>query len=83
MKKILYFSAPWCGPCKTLGPVIAKLAAEGLSIQKIDVDGNPDASAKYGVRSIPCLVLEDNSGNEIKRLVGNQPSDTIKNWYNN
>ena len=40
MKKILYFSAKWCGPCKQLGPVMDSLSAEGLPIQKIDVDEN-------------------------------------------
>tara|TARA_R110002012_G_scaffold247581_1_gene423240 strand:- start:379 stop:630 length:252 start_codon:yes stop_codon:yes gene_type:complete len=83
MKKILYFSAQWCGPCKILGPVMDKLSTEGLPIQKIDVDSDPQMSAKYGVKSIPCLVLVDNVGNEIKRSVGNKPAGEIKNWYNN
>jgi thioredoxin-like negative regulator of GroEL len=83
MKKILYFSAPWCGPCKTLSPTMDQLSAEGLHIQKIDVDTNPELSTKYSIRSVPCLVLVDNLGNTIKKLVGNQPAQTIKNWYNN
>ena len=40
MKKVLYFSAQWCGPCKILGPVMSKLQANGMPIQKIDVDEN-------------------------------------------
>ena len=83
MKKILYFSATWCGPCKILGPTMDQLSAEGLSIQKVDVDTNSELSAQYGVRNIPCLVLVDNSGAELKRLIGNQPAQNIKNWYNN
>ena len=83
MKKILYFSAGWCGPCKQLGPVMDKLSSEGLNIQKIDVDNNQDTSMTYSVRSIPCLILVDSGGNEIKRLVGGQTADAIKNWYNN
>tara|TARA_R110000744_G_scaffold47460_4_gene104497 strand:+ start:667 stop:918 length:252 start_codon:yes stop_codon:yes gene_type:complete len=83
MKKILYFSAAWCGPCKTLGPTINNLQSEGLPIQKIDVDSDQTMAAKYSVRSIPCLILIDGGGNEVKRLVGNQPGSTIKNWFNN
>ena len=83
MNKILYFSAAWCGPCKILGPTMNQLSTEGLPIQKIDVDTNSDLSARYGVRNIPCLVLVDDSGTELKRLIGNQPAQNIKNWYNN
>tara|TARA_R110001606_G_scaffold338599_1_gene486670 strand:- start:366 stop:617 length:252 start_codon:yes stop_codon:yes gene_type:complete len=83
MNKILYFSAAWCGPCKILGPTMDQLSTEGLPIQKIDVDTNSDLSARYGVRNIPCLVLVDDSGTELKRLIGNQPAQNIKNWYNN
>jgi thioredoxin 1 len=83
MKKILYFSASWCGPCKQLGPVMDKLNSEGINIQKIDVDNNQGPSITYSVRNIPCLILVDGGGNEIKRLVGNQTANNIKNWYNN
>ena len=83
MKKILYFSAAWCGPCKVLGPVMDKLKMDGMPVQKIDVDSNQEMSTKNGVRNIPCLVLVDNMGNELKRLVGNKPSNEIQNWYNN
>ncbi len=83
MKKILYFSADWCGPCKLLGPELDKLRIEGIPVQKIDVDNRSDLSAKYTIRNIPSLILVDKSGNELKRLVGNQPTSAIKNWYNN
>ena len=79
MSKIYYFSAPWCGPCKMLGPVMDK---SGLPFQKINVDNDSTLSAKYGIRNVPTLVKVDASGNEISRLVGNNPLDKIKNWYN-
>ena len=79
MNKIYYFSAPWCGPCKMLGPVMDK---SGLPFQKINVDSDSTLSAKYGIRNVPTLVKVDASGNEISRLVGNNPLDKIKNWYN-
>ena len=61
MKKILYFSAPWCGPCKVLGPTMQKLSSE-LPITKINVDEDSKNSVKYGIRNVPTMVLVDQSG---------------------
>ena len=44
MKKILYFSAAWCGPCRTLGPIMQEANTEGVVYEKIDVDANQDLS---------------------------------------
>jgi|TARA_B100000424_G_scaffold255959_1_gene235454 thioredoxin-related protein len=62
-----------------LGPVMDQ---SGLPFQKINVDNDTELSSKYGVRSVPTLLLVDSTGNEIKRLVGNNDLKTIKNWYN-
>jgi thioredoxin 1 len=54
------FWAPWCGPCKVIGPVVAELAKEyagQLKVVKVNVDDHPQAPSRYGVRSIPNLVL--------------------------
>jgi thioredoxin 1 len=80
MKKILYFSAAWCGPCKTLGPIIESLAGQ-INYDKIDVDNNQDLSIEYGVRNIPTLVLIEN-GEAKGRLVGIQSKESILNFYN-
>lgn len=81
MKKILYFSAAWCAPCRTLGPIIQESTTEGVVYEKIDVDANQDLSIKYGVRNIPTLVLVENG--EIKgRRVGLQSKQDIINFYN-
>jgi thioredoxin 1 len=56
MKKILYFSAEWCGPCKQLGPTMEGLRNQ-ISYIKIDVDQDQESSIKYGVRNIPTLIL--------------------------
>ena len=81
MKKILYFTASWCGPCKALAPRMESLANQ-IKYDKIDVDQNSDLSAKYGIRGVPCLVLVDENGTELDRLVGVQPDGTILNFYN-
>jgi len=81
MKKILYFSAPWCGPCKVLGPTMQKLSSE-LPITKINVDEDSKNSVKYGIRNVPTLVLIDQSGKEINRLVGNVSEQQVKQFYN-
>ena len=83
MKKLLYFSAAWCGPCKTMvGPVMDELTTEGYPIQKIDVDSNPDLSAQYAIRSIPTMVVLDENGIEINKVSGARSSDEIKNLLN-
>ena len=80
MKKILYFSAAWCGPCKTLGPIMESLSGQ-INYDKIDVDDNQDLSIEYGVRNIPTLVLVEN-GEAKGRLVGIQSKESILNFYN-
>ena len=81
MKKIIYFSAPWCGPCKVLGPTMEKLSSE-LPITKVNVDEDTNTSVKYGIRNVPTLVLVDQSGKELNRLVSNVSEQQVKQFYN-
>ena len=81
MKKILYFSAAWCQPCKMLGPIMESVSDQ-VNYQKIDVDNNQELSIKYGVRNIPTLVLVDNSGNELNRSTGVMQKQQIIDFYN-
>ncbi|HZO40173.1 MAG TPA: thioredoxin [Methylomirabilota bacterium] len=71
--------ATWCGPCKILAPVIEELAVDlagRVRVGKLDVDENPATAARFGVRSIPTLlVLRD--GQELDRIVGVQPKQEI------
>ena len=69
--KYLYFSAAWCGPCKTLSPIMNKVSAQ-ISVEKIDVDLDYETAQKYGVRNIPTVVLVDGV-TEVKRFIGVQP----------
>ena len=80
MRKILYFTAAWCAPCKALSPIMDSLQGQ-INFDKIDVDTNTDLSAQYGVRGVPSLVLVEN-GNEVGRLVGIQSKEQILNFYN-
>jgi len=66
------FWAPWCGPCQTAGPVIEELAKEyegKIKVGKLNVDENPKLSEKYGILSIPTVIIFKN-GEEVKRQVG-------------
>ena len=72
---LIDFWAAWCGPCRALAPSLEKLAEEFAGravVGKVDVDANPVLASRFGVRSIPTLVvLKD--GKEVERLVGNVP----------
>lgn len=73
MKKYLYFSAPWCGPCKTLGPTMEKVS-DVVAVRKINVDEESDLAIEYNVRNVPTVVLLDDE-KEVKRFVGAKPLD--------
>tara|TARA_B100000287_G_C20305147_1_gene651527 strand:- start:227 stop:472 length:246 start_codon:yes stop_codon:yes gene_type:complete len=78
MKKIKYFSAEWCGPCKNFKPIIKEIANEGYSVEFIDLDTNPAAASEYGVRGVPTtIILEDDV--PVNRFVGAVPKDVILN----
>jgi|TARA_R110000796_G_scaffold174691_1_gene291693 thioredoxin 1 len=82
MNKLIYISAPWCGPCKMFGPVMAKIAESGIPVQKLDADKDQSSVMKYGVRSIPTVVKVDASGNMIDKFVGVKSLGEIKSFYN-
>ncbi|MTI32849.1 thioredoxin [Xanthovirga aplysinae] len=66
------FWAEWCGPCKMIGPVVEELAGDydgKAVIGKVDVDSNPDVSAKFGIRSIPTLLVFKN-GEIVDKQIG-------------
>ena len=73
------FWAEWCGPCKMIGPVVEELASdyEGKAvIGKVDVDSNPNTSAKFGIRSIPTLLVIKN-GKIVEKQVGAVPKSVL------
>ena len=71
--------APWCGPCRMIAPVLDKLAAESggrYIIAKLNVDENPQTSARFGIQSIPTLLIFKN-GALVDRMIGVQSREAI------
>ena len=78
------FWAEWCGPCRMIGPIIEELAGEydGKAIVgKLDIDTNQESSVKYGVRSIPTILLFKD-GELVDRQVGAVPKETLSKAIN-
>jgi len=81
MKKILYFNASWCGPCRNLKPIVESLSTQ-LNIQSINIDENQQLAQEYGIRSIPALVFEKD-GRIIDKKMGVLTESQIKETWNN
>lgn len=74
------FWAPWCGPCRQLAPVIDQLSTEyegSVKVGKVDTDQNPNLAVKYGIQSIPTLMIFKN-GEVVNQMLGNQPKASLQ-----
>ncbi|USR92738.1 thioredoxin [Phormidium yuhuli AB48] len=75
------FWAPWCGPCRMVGPVVEEIAQqyEGqVKVVKLNTDDNPEVASKYGIRSIPTLMIFKD-GQRVDMVVGAVPKTTLAN----
>ena len=80
MKKLIYFSASWCGPCRQLGPIMEEVAQQA-TVQKVDVDAQPELAQQYGIRNVPTVILTSNNV-EVIRKVGLNPKQAYLDMYN-
>ncbi len=76
------FWADWCGPCKMIAPALEEISdelADQVTIAKVDIMENTDIAAKYGVQSIPLMVLFKN-GEPVAQKLGAAPKSQLKGW---
>ena len=79
---VVDFWAEWCGPCKMIGPALEEISTElngKVTIAKLNVDENPQIASRYGVRSIPTLILFKN-GEPTSMQIGAQPKGRLSDW---
>ena len=82
MNKLVYISATWCGPCKTFGPTMERVAATGIPVRKVDADQDQQALADYQVRSVPAVIKVDTAGKMLDKFIGVKSMQEVIDFYN-
>ena len=79
---VVDFWAQWCGPCRSIAPALEEISGslgDKVKIVKLNVDENPQTAAKYGIQSIPTLMIFKN-GQEASRQIGAAPRQKLEHW---
>lgn len=80
MKRLYYYSAPWCVPCQSFGPVMDQVASV-IPVVKVNVDYEADLAARTNVRSVPTVILVEND-QEVRRFTGARSYEQIMQFIN-
>jgi len=80
-KQLFYYSAPWCKPCETLGPIMDQVNKQ-IPVRKINIDyADPELLQKLNIRNIPVVILTENE-QEVRRFTGVKTFNQIIDWLN-
>ena len=80
MRRLYYYSAPWCVPCQSFGPVMDQISSV-IPVVKVNVDYEADITAKANVRSVPTVILVEGES-EIRRFTGARSYDQVMQFIN-
>lgn len=77
--RVLYFSAPWCGPCKVFKPIVQEVSRDlNVAIEDINVDYDTTYSQKHSISAVPTIIVTDNQDNVLFRHSGAMSKDQLK-----
>ena len=81
MKNVFYFTADWCGPCKTTRPIVEEMKKEGFEFQIIDADYEQLLVKRFEIKSVPTFILFENK-KEVARITGAKTKKELQNFIN-
>ena len=76
--KVMKFSAPWCSACKVLSRTMESVDFGAIELVEVNTDERPELAKMHGIRGLPTMILFDDVGAEVNRLVGSQPKATVE-----